>query len=147
LPPSRHQPRRGLSHEAFRSRAAAWHGAPRRCSRSGVGVRARHAPDRLGSSFPAPIYATWFKSFSKESNVIVDYQSKGSGAGIQDFINHTVDFAASDAALTDEEIAKVKDGVVLIPITAGEIVLAYNLPGVTELKLPTTSIRISSLAR
>ena len=52
-----------------------------------------------GASFPAPIYATWFKSFSKESNVIVDYQSKGSGAGIQDFINHTVDFAASDAAL------------------------------------------------
>ena len=37
-----------------------------------------------GASFPAPIYATWFKSFSKEPNVIVDYQSKGSGAGIQD---------------------------------------------------------------
>ena len=64
-----------------------------------------------GASFPVPIYATWFKDFSKESNVIVDYQSKGSGAGIQDFINHTVDFAASDAAMTDEEIAKVKDGV------------------------------------
>ena len=88
-----------------------------------------------GASFPFPIYATWFKSFSKEPNVIVDYQAKGSGAGIQDFINHTVDFAASDAALTDEEIAKVKDGVVLLPMTAGEIVLAYNLPGVTELKL------------
>ena len=66
----------------------------------------------------------------------VDYQSKGSGAGIQDFINHTVDFAASDAAMTDEEIAKVDGGVVLLPMTAGEIVLAYNLPGVTELKLP-----------
>jgi phosphate transport system substrate-binding protein len=89
-----------------------------------------------GASFPAPIYAAWFKAFSKDTpGVIVDYQSKGSGAGIQDFINHTVDFAASDAAMTDEEIAKVKDGVVLIPITAGEIVLAYNLPGVTELKL------------
>jgi phosphate transport system substrate-binding protein len=100
-----------------------------------------HAQDmRLigsGASFPAPIYAAWFKAFSKETpGVIVDFQSKGSGAGIQDFINHTVDFAASDAAMTDDEIAKVKDGVVLIPITAGEIVLAYNLPGVTELKLP-----------
>jgi phosphate transport system substrate-binding protein len=98
-----------------------------------------HAQQRLigsGASFPAPIYAAWFKNFSKEANVVVDYQSKGSGAGIQDFINHTVDFAGSDAAMTDEEIAKVKDGVVLIPITAGEIVLAYNLPGVTELKLP-----------
>ena len=90
-----------------------------------------------GASFPAPIYAAWFKTFSKEANgVVVDYQSKGSGAGIQDFINHTVDFAASDAAMTDDEIAKVKDGVVLIPITAGTIVLAYNLPGVTQLKLP-----------
>src|SRR4051794_25106627 len=74
-----------------------------------------------GASFPAPIYAAWFKSFSKESpGVIVDFQSKGSGAGIQDFINHTVDFAASDAAMTDAEIAKVQGGVVLIPITAGE---------------------------
>ncbi len=99
-----------------------------------------HAQDKLigsGASFPAPIYAVWFKTFSKETpGVIVDYQSKGSGAGIQDFINHTVDFAASDAAMTDEEIVKVPSGVVLVPITAGEIVLAYNLPGVTELKLP-----------
>ena len=60
----------------------------------------------------------------------VDYQAKGSGAGIQDFINNTVDFAASDAAMDDEEIAKVKRGVVLLPMTAGEIVLSYNLPGV-----------------
>ncbi|MFZ0456987.1 MAG: substrate-binding domain-containing protein [Rhodoplanes sp.] len=82
-----------------------------------------------GASFPFPIYSTWFKQFSKETpGVIVDYQAKGSGAGIQDFINHTVDFAGSDAAMTDEEMAKVEGGVVLIPITAGEIVIAYNLP-------------------
>ena len=91
-----------------------------------------------GASFPAPIYAAWFKTFSKQTpGVTVDYQSKGSGAGIQDFINRTVDFAASDAAMTDDEIAKVQGGVVLIPITAGSIVLAYNLPGnPAELKLP-----------
>ncbi len=91
-----------------------------------------------GASFPFPIYSAWFKDFSKHNNgVTVDYQAKGSGAGIQDFINHTVDFAASDAAMTDEEIAKVADGVVLLPVTAGEIVLAYNLPGnPKELKLP-----------
>ena len=51
-----------------------------------------------------------------------------SGAGIQDFTNRTVDFAGSDAAMTDEEIAKVTDGVVLLPVTAGEIVPASNLP-------------------
>ena len=83
-----------------------------------------------GASFPFPIYSAWFKQFSKETaGVTVDYQAKGSGAGIQDFINRTVDFAASDAAMTDEEIAKVPGGVVLLPMTAGEIVLAYNLPG------------------
>jgi len=91
-----------------------------------------------GASFPFPIYATWFKQYSgSREGVIVDYQAKGSGAGIQDFINGTVDFAASDAAMSDEEIAKVEKGVVLLPMTAGEIVLAYNLPGDPQgLKLP-----------
>jgi phosphate transport system substrate-binding protein len=91
-----------------------------------------------GASFPFPIYSVWFKNFSKQNEgVTVDYQAKGSGAGIQDFTNRTVDFAGSDAAMTDEEIAKVSDGVVLLPITAGEIVLAYNLPGSPKgLKLP-----------
>jgi phosphate transport system substrate-binding protein len=90
-----------------------------------------------GASFPFPLYATWFQAFSSQSGgVTVDYQAKGSGAGIQDFINEVVDFAASDAAMTDEQIAQVKRGVVLLPMTAGEIVLAYNLEGVDELKLP-----------
>ena len=90
-----------------------------------------------GASFPFPIYGAWFKDFSKQTKgVTVDYQAKGSGAGIQDFINNTVDFAASDAAMDDEEIAKVKQGVVLLPMTAGEIVLSYNLPGVKALQLP-----------
>jgi phosphate transport system substrate-binding protein len=91
-----------------------------------------------GASFPFPLYSAWFKDFSKKNNgVAVDYQAKGSGAGIQDFINRTVDFAGSDAAMTDEEIAKVPGGVVLLPVTAGEIVLAYNLPGSPkDLKLP-----------
>jgi phosphate transport system substrate-binding protein len=90
-----------------------------------------------GASFPFPIYAAWFKDFSKTAGATVDYQAKGSGAGIQDFIKKTVDFAASDAAMTDEEMAKVDGGVLLLPMTAGEIVLAYNLPGnPTGLKLP-----------
>jgi len=90
-----------------------------------------------GASFPFPIYSKWFKDFSKaEKDIRVDYQAKGSGAGIQDFINHTVDFAASDAAMKDKEIEKVKEGVVLLPMTAGEVVLIYNLKGVDNLKLP-----------
>ncbi|MCP3789953.1 MULTISPECIES: phosphate ABC transporter substrate-binding protein PstS [Pseudomonas] len=91
-----------------------------------------------GASFPAPIYLTWFKDFSKKSDgVTVDYQSKGSGAGVQDFLNRTVDFAASDSAMSEADMAKVGDGVQLLPMTAGEIVLAYNLPGNPKgLKLP-----------
>src|SRR5262245_36140994 len=90
-----------------------------------------------GQTVPFPIYATWFKGVGKVSNGITgDYQGKGSGAGIQDLINKTVDFAASDSAMTDEQIAKVPQGVQLLPMTAGEIVLAYNLPGVKELRLP-----------
>jgi len=91
-----------------------------------------------GATFPFPLYSTWFKAFSAKQKVVsVDYQGKGSGAGIQDFTNRTVDFAASDAAMTDEQMSKVPGGVQLLPMTAGEIVLGYNLPGnPKELKLP-----------
>ena len=94
-------------------------------------------PNGSGASFPFPTYSKWFKDFSgANEGVRVDYQSKGSGAGIQDFTNQVVDFAGSDAAMSDEEIAKAKNGVVLLPMTAGEIVLTYHLEGVEELKLP-----------
>jgi len=90
-----------------------------------------------GASFPFPIYSKWFKDFSKQnSDVRVDYQAKGSGGGIQDFTNGVVDFAGSDAAMDDTEISKVKHGVVLLPVTAGEVVLSYNIDGVKDLKLP-----------
>jgi len=91
-----------------------------------------------GASFPAPIYLTWFKNLNKVNpNLTVDYQSKGSGAGVQDFLNKTVDFAASDSAMKKEDMAKVTEGVQLLPMTAGEIVLSYNLPGNPKgLKLP-----------
>lgn len=90
-----------------------------------------------GASFPAPLYMRWFQDYSKNTpGVTVDYQAKGSGAGIKDLINETVDFAASDAAMTDEEISQVKRGVIMLPMTAGKIVLAFNLPdGPKELKL------------
>ena len=67
--------------------------------------------------------------------VQVNYQAVGSGAGVKQFIQGTIDFGASDAAMSDEEIAKVKQGAVMIPATAGSIVVAYNLAGVADLKL------------
>ena len=61
-----------------------------------------------GASFPFPLYGRWFKDYGKvNKQVQVDYQAKGSGAGIKDFVNKTVDFAASDAAMTDEELSLI----------------------------------------
>jgi len=89
-----------------------------------------------GASFPAPLYLKWFKSYSAaHQNVLVDYQSVGSGSGVKSVIDHTVDFGASDAAMKPEDMAKVPEGVQLFPMTAGSIVLAYNLQGVPDLKL------------
>jgi phosphate transport system substrate-binding protein len=86
-----------------------------------------------GASFPFPIYSLWFKTYARQhDDLIVDYQAKGSGAGIRDFVNETVDFAGSDAAITAEEAAQVERGVMVLPVTAGKIVLSYNLPGLDE---------------
>lgn len=89
-----------------------------------------------GASFPAPIYSRWFREFSDtNAGIRVNYQSTGSGAGIKAFTEGQTDFGASDAAMTDEEIKAAKDNVVLLPMTAGNVVLTYNLEGVSSLKL------------
>lgn len=89
-----------------------------------------------GASFPAPLYSRWFREFStKNTGTRVNYQATGSGAGIKAFIAGQTDFGASDAAMTDEEIKQAQGNVVLLPMTAGHIVLAYNLEGVKDLKL------------
>jgi phosphate transport system substrate-binding protein len=89
-----------------------------------------------GASFPAPLYLKWFKNYNAaHPNILVDYQSVGSGSGVKSFLDKTVDFAASDAAMKPEDIAKVDGGVQLLPMTAGSIVLAYNLKELPTLKL------------
>ncbi|MFB2896225.1 phosphate ABC transporter substrate-binding protein PstS [Aerosakkonemataceae cyanobacterium BLCC-F50] len=94
-----------------------------------------------GASFPAPLYQRWFSDFNKTNpNIQVSYQSVGSGAGVQQLINGTVDFGASDVAMTDAEMGKVSRGVVLIPMTAGSVVVGYNLPGVNSLRLSRTTL-------
>jgi phosphate transport system substrate-binding protein len=91
-----------------------------------------------GATFPAPLYQKWFKSFGEtHPNVQIDYQSVGSGSGVKSFIDKTVDFGASDAAMTPEEIARVDPalGAMCLPMTAGSIAISYNLPDVNQLKL------------
>jgi phosphate transport system substrate-binding protein len=89
-----------------------------------------------GATFPAPLYQRWAVEYNKQVPAIkVNYQSVGSGAGVKNFLQGVVDFGASDAAMTDEEMAKSPRGAVLVPATAGSVVMAYNLEGVPALKL------------
>lgn len=90
-----------------------------------------------GATFPAPIYQRWFQEFNQANRQVrTNYQSVGSGAGIQQFAAGTVDFGASDVAMKDEDIQAMNREVLMLPMTAGGIVLAYNLPGVeTGMKL------------
>ena len=82
-----------------------------------------------GASFPAPLYERWLSDYNQQNpNVEINYQAIGSSAGVQQLIEGTVDFAASDVGITNEEAAKIKRGAIALPITAGSIVLAYNLP-------------------
>jgi phosphate transport system substrate-binding protein len=95
-----------------------------------------------GSTFVAPLMARWIKAYRGERpGVEVVYDAVGSGEGIERFIAGGVDFGASDAAMNNKEIARVQPpagrGVKLIPVTAGEVVIAYNIPGLRgDLRLP-----------
>jgi phosphate transport system substrate-binding protein len=96
-----------------------------------------------GSTFDSILFQSWFTIFQHDNpNAYISYDVVGSGEGVRRFIGRNikdedrVDFGASDAAMTDDEIALVDQGVLMVPITAGGVVLAYNLPGfVGELKL------------
>jgi len=81
-----------------------------------------------GASFPAPIYAKWADAYNKASGARINYQSVGSGAGIKQIRGKTVDFGASDAPLTDAELAK--DGMVQFPTVIGGVVPVVNIAGI-----------------
>ena len=94
-----------------------------------------------GATFPYPLYSKWVAEYQKaNANVRINYQSIGSGGGIRQITERTVDFGASDAPLTDEEQAKAPGKLIHIPTTLGAVVVSYNLPGVTELKLSPEAI-------
>ena len=91
-----------------------------------------------GATFPAPLYQRWIDDFAKRSpNIQIVYKGVGSGEGTRRFLAEELDFAGSDAALSDEQMAQVKRGARLVPATAGVIVLAYHVQGLAApLKLP-----------
>jgi phosphate transport system substrate-binding protein len=88
-----------------------------------------------GATFPFPIYSKWFSEYNKlHPDVQINYQSIGSGGGIKQITERTVDFGASDAPLTDEQMQKAV-GIQHIPTVMGAVVVVWNLPGVTELRI------------
>jgi len=90
-----------------------------------------------GASFPAMLYQNWTQSFAKDTGNQVNYQAVGSGAGVRQFKAKTVDFGASDGAVSDAK--QPPEGMVHIPMTGGAIVPTYNYPG-CEVKMTQTEL-------
>ena len=86
-----------------------------------------------GATFPNPIYSRWFDEYSHKAGVKINYQPIGSGGGIKQLQEQTVDFGASDAPMTDAEMAGAKGGPVLhVPTVVGVVAVAYNLPSLAR---------------
>ncbi len=87
-----------------------------------------------GATFPYPIYSKWFSEYSagRIPNVNINYQSIGSGGGIRQVSEGTVDFGASDGPMTDEQLENAKVKVMHIPTVLGAVVPVYNIPGVNK---------------
>lgn len=86
-----------------------------------------------GATFPYPLYSKWFSDYARETGVRINYQSIGSGGGIRQISEQTVAFGASDAPMTDEEMAGAKGGRILhFPSILGAVVVTYNLPDLTQ---------------
>lgn len=95
-----------------------------------------------GATFPYPLYSKWFSDFKKsDPTAEINYQSIGSGGGIRQLLEGTIDFGASDAPMKDEDLAKAKAPIYHFPTVLGAVVITYNLAGVTApLKLSSETI-------
>jgi len=84
-----------------------------------------------GATFPYPLYSKWFSEYRKvDPGVEINYQSIGSGGGIRQLLENTIDFGASDAPMKDDQLKKAKQPIYHFPTVMGAVVLTYNLPGV-----------------
>jgi len=88
-----------------------------------------------GATFPNPIYTKWFDAYSKKTGVQINYQSIGSGGGIRQFTEGTVDFGATDGPMSGSQIAAVNGNVLHVPTVVGAVVVTYNLPSLGSTKL------------
>ena len=101
-----------------------------------AGVASAQDMTGAGATFPAPVYAKWADSYNKVTGARLNYQSVGSGAGLQQIRAKTVDFGASDQPLTDEVLAK--DGLIQFPTVIGGVVLVVNIKGIAPGQIKLT---------
>ena len=101
---------------------------------AGMPASAAERLNGAGATFPAKVYQRWFAELAKSGGPQVNYQAVGSGSGRKAFIDQTVNFGASDDPMKKKDMAKVKRGVVQIPMVGGTIAFGYNKPG-CDLKL------------
>ncbi|MGH7629951.1 MAG: phosphate ABC transporter substrate-binding protein PstS [Gemmatimonadales bacterium] len=98
-----------------------------------------------GATFPNPIYTKWFDAYAKQTGVRINYQSIGSGGGIRQFTEGTVDFGATDGPMTDEQIKAVPGGVHHLPTVIGADVITYNLPAISSATLKLDGPTIAAI--
>jgi phosphate transport system substrate-binding protein len=118
---------RGSSNAGTGSSTGASATAATSSSASGAGLTG------AGATFPYPIYSKWFTDYAAKTGVKINYQPIGSGGGIRQLQEQTVDFGASDAPMTDAEMSKAKGGPIQhIPTVLGAVCITYNLPEITQ---------------
>lgn len=103
------------------------------CNGGGSGANATVSLQGAGATFPNPLYQKWLSEYGKlHANVRIDYQSIGSGGGIKQLKEQTVDFGASDAPMKDEDLKSSPGEILHIPTVLGAVVLIYNLEGASQ---------------
>ena len=98
-------------------------------------IHAKSTINGAGATFPYPLYLKMIEVYKNETGVKINYQPIGSGGGIRNILSGIVDFAGSDAIMTPQEESEIDVEILHIPIVVGTVVLAYNLPGISELIL------------
>jgi phosphate transport system substrate-binding protein len=95
-----------------------------------LALQAQTVIQGAGATFPYPLYSKWISEYRKVNpQVNINYQSIGSGGGIKQITERTVDFGATDAPMSGSELAKIKSPIYHIPMTLGAVAVAYNVPG------------------
>jgi phosphate transport system substrate-binding protein len=100
-----------------------------------VPLAAQVALTGAGATFPNPIYSKWFDAYNKKTGVQINYQSIGSGGGIKQYTEGTVDFGASDGPMTEEQLQAVGGHVLHIPTVMGAVVMTWNVPQLGDKRL------------